>query len=204
MFLVEALIDGIQPFLLGLGMVLIGNGNRLFDDLRLKQFVIAERDIVVLAGQQREDVDIIVARLRPVDQPARAGPLAQGIVNIFRIVGEHAERAIAAHNRCCAGKTFHQNGGHLLLSGGGAVIRALGGHLVDIVHCAKTDGARVQHIVDELLAVLAGLALIGGNLVHAEILVMKAVTGNLAIAVDQARRSSGSGSSCRFPAHHRR
>ncbi len=149
------------------------------------KIVIAERDLVVLAGQQHEDVDIVVARLRPIDQPARAGPLAQRIVDVFRIVGEHAERAIAAHHGGRAGTALHQHAGHLLLAGRGAVVRALGGHLVDIVDRAEADGARIEHIVDKALAVLARLALIGRDLVDAEILVVERVAGHLAIAADQ-------------------
>ena len=60
-------------------------------------------------------------------------------------------------------------------------------HLVDIVDGAEADDARIDHLVDELLAVLARLALIGRNLVDAEILVAEAVARHLAVIVDQPR-----------------
>ena len=101
----EPVIDRHQPLFLGFGMFLIGNRHRFFDDLRLEQLVVTQRNIVVLAGKQREDVNIVCPRDRPVDEPSRPCPLAQGIINIFRIVREHAERAIAAHH----GRWHRQN-----------------------------------------------------------------------------------------------
>ena len=59
-------------------------------------------------------------------------------------------------------------------------------HLVDVVDGAEADGARIEHIVDELPAVLAGLALVGRDLVDAEILVGEGIAGDLAVTVDQA------------------
>ena len=65
------------------------------------------------------------------------------------------------------------------------VVGALGRDLIDIVDRAETDGARVDDIVDEGLAVLAGFALIGGNLIDAEILVVEGVAGDLAVIIEQ-------------------
>ncbi len=58
---------------------------------------------------------------------------------------------------------------------GSAVVGAFGGDLVDIVDRAKADGLGIHDIVDEVLAVLPGFALIGRNLVDAEILVVEGV-----------------------------
>ena len=72
-------------------------------------------------------------------------------------------------------------------------------HLVDVVDGAEADGARVEHVVDELAAVLARFALVGRDLVDAEILVDEGIAGDLAVAVDQAgdhldqRRLAGAG-----------
>lgn len=117
-------------------------------------------DLVVLADEQREDVDVVVFGLRPVDQPAGASALAQRVVDILRVVGEHAEGAVAAHHGRGAGKALHQHRRHLVLAGRGSIVGALGCHLVDIVDRAETDRPRIDDVVDELLAVLPGLALI--------------------------------------------
>ena len=166
-------------------MLLIGGRDRLLDDLRLEQFVVAQRDLVVLAGQQHEDVDIVVARLRAVDQPSGAGALAQRVIDILGIVGEHPEGAVAAHHSGGACEALHQHAGHFLLAGGGAIVRALRRHLVNVIDRAEADGARVDHIGNELLAVLARLSLVGRDLVDAEILVVERVAGDLAVVVDQ-------------------
>ena len=181
-------------------MLLIGLGHGALDLLRGVELVLAKRYLVVLAGQKDEDVDVVVAALRPVDQPAGAGALAQRVVDIFRIVGEHAEGAVAAHD----GRRRRQR-----LSISTPVISCwpadarsserLRRDLVDVVDGAEADGARVEHIVDELLAVLAGLALVGRDLVDAEILVDEGIAGDLAIAVDETgdhldqRRLAGAG-----------
>ena len=169
-------------------MLLIGDRNRLLDYLGLEQIMLAERNLVVLAGEQHEDVDVVVTGLRPVDQPACAGPLPERVVDVFRIVGEHAERAIAAHHGGGAGEALHQYAGDLLLACRSAVVGALGRDLVDVVDGAEADGARVENVVDELLAVLARLALVGRNLVDAEILVVEREAGDLAVIVEHAGR----------------
>jgi len=148
--------------------------------------VVADLDIVVLADQKRENVDIVGLGLRPVHQPAGAGALTQRIVDLFRIVGKHAEGAIAAHHRARPGKALHQDRGDFLLAGRGVVVGPVGGQLVDIVDGAEADDALVHDIGDELFAVLSGLALIGRDLVDAEILVMERIARDLAIIVDQA------------------
>ena len=72
-------------------------------------------------------------------------------------------------------------------------------HLVDVVDRAEADGARIEHVVDELPAVLARLALVGRDLVDAEILVDEGIAGDLAVVVDEAgdhldqRRLAGAG-----------
>lgn len=73
-----------------------------------------------------------------------------------------------------------------MLTGRGTVVGALCRHLVDIVDRAEADRPRVHDIVDEFLAILARFALIGGNLVDAEILVMEGITGDAAIFVQHA------------------
>src|SRR5690606_29221084 len=95
------------------------------------------------------------------------------VVDILGIVGEHAERAVAADDRHRTRKRAHEDAGDLMLPSRSAVVRALGSDLIDIVDGTETYSARVQHSVDETAAVLAGLALIGRNLVDAEILVVE-------------------------------
>jgi hypothetical protein len=162
----------------------IGGGDRLLDLLRGVELVIAERDRVVLAGKQHEDVDIVVLGLRPVDQPARAGPLAQRVVDIFRIVGEHAEGAVAAHHGRAPAK----------LSISTAVTSCWPADARSSERFAATWSmssivpkpiAFGLTIVDEFLAVLPRLALVGRDLVDAEILVVERVAGDRAVVVDQ-------------------
>jgi hypothetical protein len=83
-------------------------------------------------------------------------------------------------------KAFHQHGRDFLLAGRCTVVRALGGDLVDVVDGAEADRARIEHVVDEGLAVLARLALIGRDLVDAEILVVERIARHLAVVVDHA------------------
>src|SRR5262249_31755578 len=147
--------DSGKAFLLGLFMGLVGFRDGLFYFLVGIELVVAERDRMVLAGEQREDVDIVLAGLRSVDQPAGAGALAQRIVDIFRIVGEHAEGGLTAHYGRGAGEALHQHGGDLLLAGRGAVVGAFGRYLVDVVDRAEADRLGVHDVVDEILAVLA-------------------------------------------------
>src|SRR5690606_2158451 len=86
-----------------------------------------------------------------------------------------------------------------MLASRGAVIRALGSHLIDIIDGAEAYRARIEHSVDELTAVLAGFSLTRRDLHDVEIFVVERHTGNLRIVVDDAgdhldqRRLAGSG-----------
>jgi hypothetical protein len=100
----EPLPDRKQPLFLRPVMAVVGSRHGLLDFLAGEEVVRSQRDRMVLARQQRKDVDVVLERLRPVDQPARAGALSQRIVDILRIVGEHAETAIAAHHGRGAGE----------------------------------------------------------------------------------------------------
>ncbi len=110
-----------------------GRGDGLLDLLRGKHLVIAQRDVVVLAHQQIEDVDIVLAGLRPVDQEPRARTLAQRVIDVLGVVREHAKGAVAAHHGIGARKALHQHGGDLQLPGAGLPVAALARQLVDIV-----------------------------------------------------------------------
>ena len=112
--------------------------------LRGVKLMIADRDLVVLAEQQREDVDIILAALRPIDEKARARALAQRVIDIFGVVREHAEGAVAAHHGVCPGKRAHQHGGDFLLASRGLAVAALACDLVDIIDRAIADDARIK------------------------------------------------------------
>ena len=127
-------------------MSVIGRANRIFDLLVGVELVIAQWNVMVPSSQQMKDVDIVIAGLRPVDKPARACPLAQRIIDTFRIVGKHAERAIAAHHCHRAGKTFHQDRRHLLLARRRPVVGPARGHLVNVVDGAKADSARIENV----------------------------------------------------------
>jgi hypothetical protein len=83
-------------------------------------------------------------------------------------------------------KALHQHRGDLLLAGRRPVVRALRRDLVDVVDGAEADRLRIEHIVDEGLAVLPRLALVGRDLVDAEILVVERVAGDLAVVIDHA------------------
>ena len=123
---------------------------------------------MVLAHQQIENIDIIVLRDRPVHKEPRPCPLAQGIVDVFRVVGKHPKGAIAAHNGVGARKALHQYGSDLQLTLRRALaIAALARQLVNIVNRAKPDHIWIDHVVDERLGVLAGLALIAVDIVGA-------------------------------------
>ena len=161
------------------GMAVETGGDRLFDLLRGVNLVIAQRDVVVLAHQQIQDVDIILARLRPIDQKPRPGPLAQRVIDVFGIVREHAKGAIAAHNGIGPGKAFHQNGGDFQLPGAGLPVTALARQLVDIVNRAKADDRWVKHVVDERLGVLRRFALIAVDIIGAEVLIAERIARDL-------------------------
>ncbi len=47
--------------------------------------MVAHRDRVVLAEQQAQDIDVILAALRPIHQKPRPGPLAKGVVHRNRV-----------------------------------------------------------------------------------------------------------------------
>ena len=99
------------------GVAFETGGDGLLDLLRGIGFVLAQRDVVVAAHQQVQDVDVILARLRPVHQEPRARPLAQGVVHILGVVREHAKGAVAAHDGIGARKALHQHGGDFQLPG---------------------------------------------------------------------------------------
>ena len=73
----DTVIDLDQPGLFRAFMRLEGRGHRALDLLRGVKLVIAQRHVVVPAHQQGQDVDVILARLRPVDKEPCPGPLAQ-------------------------------------------------------------------------------------------------------------------------------
>ena len=93
--------------------------------------------------------------------------MAQRIVDVFGVVGEHAERAIPAHNRVGPRKAFHQDSGDFELTCGGLAIAPFARQLVDIIDGAKADNGWIKHVVDEGLGVLARLALIAVDVVGA-------------------------------------
>lgn len=112
---VDLIEDPRQPGLGRAGMAFITFGHGALQRLRPHQVVLAHRNVVTAAQQQGKDVDIVGLRLRPVDQKARAGTLAQGVVDILGMVGKHPEGAIAAHHGRGARKGLHQHGGDFLL-----------------------------------------------------------------------------------------
>ena len=121
------------------GVALKRRGDGLFDLLRLEHLVIAQRDVVVLAHQQIEDIDVVIPRLRPIHKEPRTRPLAQGIVHVLGVVREHAKGAIAAHNGVGPRKALHQNSRDFQLPRRGLAIAALARKLVNVVDGAKAD-----------------------------------------------------------------
>ncbi len=157
----------------------------LFDFLRRERFEIAQRDVVVLAHQQVQDVDIIVPRARTIDQETRARPLTQRIVHILGIVGKHAERAVSTHDRVGTGKALHQHSGNLQLPCTGLPIPAFARQLVDVINRAKADHIRVNHVVEKRLGILRRFALIAVDAVRRQVLIPERIARRFAIAMDQ-------------------
>ena len=168
-------------------MALETGRDSFFDLLRGVNLVIAQRDVMVLAHQQIEDVDIVLPRLRPVDQKTRPGALAQRIIYVLGIVREHPERAVAAHDRIGPGKAFHQHCGNLQLARAGLPVATFTGQLVDVINRAEADYIRIQHIVDKGFCVLTRLTLIAVDIVGAQVLIAKRIACVLAIVVYQSR-----------------
>ncbi len=160
-------------------------GDGALDLLGGKQRMLPQGYRVVLAHQQGKDVDVILLGFRPINQESRPCPLAQGVIDIFGIVREHAKGAIAPHNSIRPGKAFHQDGGDLQLPGAGLPVAALASQLIDIVDRAEPDDLRIDDGIDECLGVLTRLALITVNVVRAQVLIAKRITRDLAIVIDQ-------------------
>ena len=136
-------------------MALKAGRHRLFDFLCGKEVMRAQGDLVVLAQEQAQNIDVILARLGAIDQEPRPGTLAQRIVDILGEVGKHPKGAIAAHDGARPGKGLHEDRRHLLLARAGLAVAALAGHLVNVVDGAKADDRGVDHRVDKGLGVLA-------------------------------------------------
>ena len=185
MLLLHRLKDGAETLAFRLVVALVGAVDHATNVLRREQIMLAELDRMPLAEQQREDVDIVLARLRPVDQIARAGALAQRIVDILRVVREHAKGAVAAHNGVGAGEALHQHRRDLLLPRRGLPVAALARDLVDVVDGAEADHPRVHHVLDEGLGVLPRLPLIAVDVVHREVLVAERIARIAGVFVQQ-------------------
>ena len=147
----------------------------------------AHGDIVVLAHQQIEDIDIILARLRPINQKTCTGPLAQCIIDVLGIVRKHPKGAIAAHNGICARKTLHQHSGNFQLPRRRLTIAAFARQLINIINCPEPDHTRIKHVIDERLGILARFALIAVDIVGAQVLIAKRIARVLAIFMHQPR-----------------
>ena len=167
-------------------MLLVGGRHGAADLLGGVELVRAERDVVVLAEQQVQDVDVVGLAARPVDQEAGAGALPEGVVDVLRVVGEHAEAAVAADHGVGAAEGLHQHRGDLLLARGGLAVAAAAGDLIDVVDGAEADDVGVHDVADEGLGVLARLALVGIDRLRGQVLVAEGVAGDLAVVVQQA------------------
>mmetsp|Transcript_28445 Transcript_28445/g.53223 ORF Transcript_28445/g.53223 Transcript_28445/m.53223 type:complete len:471 (+) Transcript_28445:1199-2611(+) len=164
-----------------------GRSDGLLDLLRRENLVRAHRNVVVFAHQEVKDIDVILARLRPVHEEPGTGALAQGVVHILRVVREHAKGAIAPHDGVGPGKALHQNGSDFQLPSAGLPVAALARKLVNIVDGAKPNDRRIEDGIDKRLGVLARLALIAVDVVRAEVLVAERVARDGAIIIEQAR-----------------
>ena len=176
-----------QPRLVRAGMAFETRGHCPLDRLRREQVMIAQRNVVVLAHQQGQNVDIILARLRPIHKKPRPGPLTQGIVHILGVVGEHAKSTVPPHHGVGPGKALHQHRRDLQLPRRGLPVAALARQLIDIVNRTETDHHRIDYCIDESLGVLARLSLIAVDIVGAEVLIAERIPRHLAIVVDQPR-----------------
>jgi len=156
----------------------------------------ADRDFVVLAHQNMQNINIVFARLRPVDKEACPCALTQSVIHIFGIVRKHAKGAIAAHNGIRTGKALHQNGGNLELSGGALAVAAFAGELVNIINRTKANNIGINHIIEKGLGILRGFALIAINAFRGEVLITKRISRILAIIMYQPRHHSPDISRC--------
>ena len=128
--------------------------------------MIARWDFMVLTHQQIENINIIFARLRPIDEEPCACALPQSVIYIFGIVREHAKGTISAHDCIRARKAFHQNGGNLELPCGGLTVAAFPRELVNIVNRTKANDIRVKHIFNKGLGILRRLTLVAINAIR--------------------------------------
>ena len=146
----------------------------------------ANGDIMVFSHQQMQDINIIFSALRAVDEEACGRPLAQRIIYIFRIIREHPECAIPAHNRICARKAFHQHSGDFKLSRRGLTVAAFPRELINIVNRAKTNDIGVDDLIDKGFGVLRRFALIAINTIRAEVSVTEGISRVITIIIEEA------------------
>ena len=168
-------------------MLLEAFRDRPLDLLRGVKVVIPQRDRVVLAQEEREDVDVILPALRSVDQEPRPRPLSQRVVDILGVVREHAEGAVAAHDGIGPGEGLHQHCRDLLLARARLPVAALARDLVDVVHRTETDDGGVHDVLDKGLGVLTRLALIAVHVVDRQVLVAERIFRHLAVVVQKPR-----------------
>ena len=160
--------------------------HRRLDLLGGVERMFAQRNGVVPAHEQVQNIDVVFPGLGAVHQKPGARPLAQRVVHILGVVRKHAEGAVAAHDRIGARKAFHQHGGDLQLPGRRLSVAPLARQLVDVVDGPEADDAGVDDVVDEGLGVLTGLALIAVDIVGRQVLIAEGVAGGLAVIVDHA------------------
>ena len=141
---------------------------------------------MVLSHQQMQDINIIFAALRAVDEEARRSALTQRIIYIFGIVGKHTKGTIPAHNRICARKALHQHRRNFELPRRGLTVAAFTRELVNIINGAKANNIGVDDLTDKALRILRGFTLITVDTIRAEIGIAERITRMITIIIQQA------------------